>query len=87
MLEHYRDASVYLPQGFETDVVDTLAQWLIENRKAVEFVDGIAPATEPEAEPHYGAQAEPELKADDVKYEEQISSTVGSRARSGRIRK
>lgn len=82
MLEHYRDANVYLPQGFETDVDDSLAQWLIENNKAVAVETEVA-----QPEPHYGAQAEPEFKADDVKHEEQISSTFGNRARSGRVRK
>lgn len=38
MLEHYRDAQVYFAQGDEVDEVKAgsqLAQWLIENGKAV----------------------------------------------------
>lgn len=34
MLEHYRDAERYLPQGEEVEVSGQLAQWLIDNGKA-----------------------------------------------------
>lgn len=35
MLEHYRDAQVYFAQGDEVEVSAQLAQWLLENGKAV----------------------------------------------------
>ena len=37
MIEHYRDAERYLPQGEEVEVSGQLAQWLIENGKAKEI--------------------------------------------------
>lgn len=74
LLEHYRDANGYLPMGDVADVNPTLAQWLIDNRKA-EAV---------EEESHYGAQSEPEPRNDEVKQEEQTLSTFRSPKRSRR---
>ncbi len=35
MIEHYRDAQVYFAQGDEVDASGQLAQWLLENGKAI----------------------------------------------------
>ena len=35
MIEHYRDAEHYFPQGEVLEVGGQLAQWLIDNGKAV----------------------------------------------------
>jgi hypothetical protein len=69
-----RDIRGSLPNGTVTDVLepekvydvdDALGAWLIENHKA-EAVK----VEEARAEPHYGSQAEPELRLDEEVYKE-----------------
>lgn len=54
MLEHYRDARVYLEQGAAVEVKEALGAWLLEHRKAYLVEDEpvkqspALPAIEPE---------------------------------------
>jgi len=60
MLETYQsvDQPSPLVEGQEYEVGETLGAWLLEHRKAEKVAR------------HYGAQKEPELRADDVIYKE-----------------
>ena len=63
MLETYQavDQPSPLVEGQEYEVSETLGAWLLEHRKAEKAG---------KAARHYGAQKEPELRADDVIYKE-----------------
>ncbi len=73
MKEYYQDAKHSLIKDAECEVDAKLGEWLIANRKAVIVVKHLE--VEPQFEqaeepPHYGAQAEPELRQDENKYPE-----------------
>ena len=50
MKEHYRDAQNYFAQGDEIEVSGTLAQWLIDNGKAVKIAEPVKEPIKEEAE-------------------------------------
>lgn len=72
--QHYIDARCHLYPGKQYEVTETLGDFLVKNRMAVQI-------EEPKAEepPHYGAQAEPESRQDENKYQS-VRNRKGRRA-------
>lgn len=54
--EHYRDAHVYFAAGQVVDASDTLAKWLLENKKAIPFIEE---ARHLDVEPQFEQAEEP----------------------------
>jgi hypothetical protein len=78
MLEHYQESGLHLQPDQVCEVDAKLGAWLVKYRKAVEikpeplkahYLDVEPQFEQAEEPPHYGAQAEPEPRHDEIKHQ------------------